>query len=654
MSDRVIGLSVTETGDGPAAVFSFHLRLDGTVVVANQALTGGQSQAVRELSRRYGELFEQQRLPQLTQQELAAIGTQLFADWLAPSWAKLSAQLGLGDQRVLVIGSDRAPVLNLPWELLRPGGGAAIGLDAKWAVRRLPWSDRQLEAAAGALPAGPLRVLYMVSAPQDQVELDFEREEELLLRAFGRAGVIFDSGDLGSFDELGQRITDFRPHLVHLTGHGVTREETAYFAFEDERGATDLRPAAELGQLFAGSGVQGAFISACQAGKAPAAAALGGLAQGLLAEGVPLVIGWTASVLDDVATEVAASFYGGISSGQATVDRALVTARQAARKRCEERGDPSWSLPVLYAGTRQARLFDPLRREASPRPSLVLQALPGMVAGYTPHFIGRRRELQQLLPGLRAGELQGVVLTGLGGAGKSTLATRLARKLQADGWTPLALSSSAETPLSAAQLLDICGQAFLDTGQKEVYATVRDAALPVADRLRTVVSGLNRGRFVLVLDNFECNLDEGTRRILDGELAGFYRYLLDQLVGGSRLIITSRYLPADAPQLPATAREWQLGEFGEAAFLKFLLRDAQVERRYQRGELPHALLVRLHRVLGATPRFLGQMRTVLATLAADELAGELDRIALPGAAEEAAQPGRLQAARDAYCETIFT
>ena len=70
-----------------------------------------------------------------------------------------------------------------------------------------------------------------------------------------------------------------------------------------------------------------------------------------------------------------------------------------------------------------------------------------MIEGYTPHFIGRRRELQRLLPGLRAGELQAVVLTGLGGTGKSTLATRLARKLEANGWTPLALSylTSAHT-----------------------------------------------------------------------------------------------------------------------------------------------------------------------------------------------------------------
>ena len=113
-------------------------------------------------------------------------------------------------------------------------------------------------------------------------------------------------------------------------------------------------------------------------------------------------------------------------------------------------------------------------------------------------------------------------------------------------------------------------------------------------------------------------------------------------------------MPAEVPQLAGTAMELQLGEFREASFLKFLLRDAAVERRYRAGELPHELLVRLHRLFGATPRFLGQIRTVLASIAGEELRDELDRVALPGEAEEQAEPGRLQAARDAYCETIFT
>ena len=86
---------------------------------------------------------------------------------------------------------------------------------------------------------------------------------------------------------------------------------------------------------------------------------------------------------------------------------------------------------------------------------------------------------------------------------------------------------------------------------------------------------------MLVLDNFESNLDEGSRHILDPELAAFYRHLLSNLVGESRLIITSRYLPAEVPVLPGTATELQLGEFSEGAFLKFLLREPAVERRYR-------------------------------------------------------------------------
>jgi hypothetical protein len=374
---------------------------------------------------------------------------------------------------------------------------------------------------------------------------------------------------------------------------------------------------------------------------------LGGLAQGLIAQGVPLAIGWAASVRDDLATDLASSFYAALAATQ-PVDRALVRAREAVREACEQRGDPSWALPVLYAGTRQALLVDAGKpAEPAPRPSLVQQPLPGMSAGYAAHFIGRRRELQRLLPALRNGDLQGVVLTGLGGAGKSTLATRLARKLEAEGFKPLALSANDDRPLTTGAVLQVCKTALLKVGRQDMAALLDNAAVALADRLQVLVSVLNEHRFVLVLDNFESNLDLASRRILDAELAGFYRHLLENLAGGSRLIVTSRYLPAEV-HLPSTMQEWALAEFGEADFLKFLLRDAAVERRYRMRELPDATLVRLHKVLGGTPRFLEQMRQVLRTMPQAELATELDRVALPSEGEEAAQPGRLQAERDAF------
>jgi hypothetical protein len=49
---------------------------------------------------------------------------------------------------------------------------------------------------------------------------------------------------------------------------------------------------------------------------------------------------------------------------------------------------------------------------------------------------------------------------------------------------------------------------------------LRDATLPVADRLRAVVTGLEPGPLRAGADNLESNLDEGSRQILDAELAG--------------------------------------------------------------------------------------------------------------------------------------
>ena len=48
--------------------------------------------------------------------------------------------------------------------------------------------------------------------------------------------------------------------------------------------------------------------------------------------------------------------------------------------------------------------------------------------------VGRRRERQRLVPALRDGDTTFAVITGIGGAGKSTLATRAANCLESAGF----------------------------------------------------------------------------------------------------------------------------------------------------------------------------------------------------------------------------
>ncbi len=570
-----------------------------------------------------------------------------------------------------MIASDVASILNLPWELLRPPGRDFLGCDLTLPIRRLPRANDVLSPFNGALPARPLRILFVACAPSDQATLDYEREEQALLQAIASAGnnVAFDSGDLGTFEELRDRINEFQPHVVHLTGHGIVRDDgLGYFAFEDERGHTDLHSSEQIrNELFAGSTVQCAFISGCQSGKTPPVDAIGGICQGLVSTAVPLAIGWAASIADDTATNFAATFYKTLASGQ-PVDRALTQARQAIFKQCAERGDPSWTLPVLYAASTQSQVFDPnLRRAAEPppRPNMLQDSLDGMnEQGRAEQFVGRRRELQRLLPKLRTGELHAVVLTGIGGAGKSTLATRLARRLETDGFRIIAISSTNTNPLSSARLLDVFGRAFREAaddheaGGDDVLARrlrivdkrISDPQQPVAQRLQDAVGMLKQARFVLVLDNLEVNLDEQSRSFLDSDMAAFYTDLVRNPLGQSRAIVTSRYLPADLPQLPMTAREEQLGDFPYSAFLKFLLRDDVVEQRYRSGGLSTTLLQQLHRLLGGTPRFLLQIREVLRDMPADDLRAALQQSALPADAT----PDRLTELRNEYCNAIVT
>jgi tetratricopeptide (TPR) repeat protein len=172
----------------------------------------------------------------------------------------------------------------------------------------------------------------------------------------------------------------------------------------------------------------------------------------------------------------------------------------------------------------------------------------------------------------------------------------------------------------------------------------------VNDRLRYIITVLNNNRFLLLLDNFEVNIDESTRKILDSELAGFYTYMISNLVGESRAIITSRYRPADVQDLPSIAQERTLGDFPESSFIKFLLLDGIVEQRYYKGEIPHDLMSKLYELLGGTPRFLGQIREVLKTIKAEELRSQLEAVTLPSKEKTTL----LQQARDRYCEDIFT
>ena len=626
---------------------SFHLDIffNGEEIVRGRVLSSEQSQDVRRVNHRYGNLFAQSYDPTIPVESQKDLGRTLFDIWLSEYWEIIKNRIPKGTLCIFLIASSSSDILNLPWELLFLPDSDFLGLNPKFSIRRMPHPVSCLPEFSGELRPKPLRLLFMASSPTDLPELDYEAEEDALLEAISGLEVAFDSGDLGTFDNLRQKITEFKPHIVHLTGHGNIQNGQGMFVFEDETGKADARSSVDIQRILGGSGVQCVFISGCKSGRTPQIQTMGGICQGLIGAEIPFTIGWAESIGDEEAIHFAQELYQVLAAGL-SIDRALYLARRSLWESCKTNDDPSWSLPVLYTSHTQSEIVDPDSTRLLDIPQKISaeqKSLPGMIEGFAEHFVGRRREQQQLIPALREGQTTIVIISGLGGIGKSALATRIARKMESEGYWLIPIPSSQKNPLSSVDILQICSDIFREAARqylarnneidsRYLVEAARNLEMPVNSvdaRLRDVVIILNKYPFLLILDNFESSLNEETKKITNNDIANFYSYLLQHLTGRSRVIITTRYLPCDLSPLPRTAIELSLGDFSEASFIKCLRRDDKIDSRYQTGDLPHNLIHEAYHILGGTPRFIAQIRPIIANLTSDELKREIHKIILP-------------------------
>lgn len=592
----------------------------------------------------------------------------------------------------ITIRSDQAEALNLPWELLPHGpNGAVIGCDRRWSVFRTGIDDsvdmRQ------PVPAGPLRILFMAAAPRDQKPLDYEKEEDAILSVVTTLqGARIFVGEMGSVEELTRLIEQVKPQVVHLSGHGKLQENgIGTFCFEDERGRTNSKSAADLVPVLRKHGVQCVFLNACETAQADVA----GFCQSLVQAGLPLAVGWAAPVADDMATIFAESFYRELLAGE-PVPAAMALARlkiqqsghRAATTAEPEILDATFVLPQLYcaaAGDADPieRLFDEDLPEKDYRgPETRYETLPNGVVGLRHGFIGRRREQQTLIPALRDGDITVVVLTGIGGQGKSTLCTRIANRLEASNYKIVSVKferqkrrdqpeeTAADCGVRVVQLLiSELRLAFLaggDVSQAAAAQIFDNPKLDDATRLQLAVNFLNDRqcdlRLLIVLDNLEDALEFETRQIADAALAAFYAQLTSGLRRNSRAFITSRYIPEGTPRNDSAVHISEaLGDFEDHQILKFFNRDVQVANRIRNGELPMSILRKVAPLIGGTPRFLDVVRGMLRKFTAEELNHELDALkdlhkpatandatAESGIADSDRSQSQIESARDEY------
>ncbi|MBK8090927.1 MAG: CHAT domain-containing protein [Verrucomicrobiaceae bacterium] len=377
---------------------------------------------------------------------LLALGQQMTT-WLEGSTGQATRVLEAGSAPMIVemiVGkldsSEKARAfLDAPWELLAlHGQHLALRADVGLTV------IRRIGKAQTPSPAAPHRlgVVFMAAAPHGADNLNYEDEETAILDATKGLGLDLVVEESGTLDLLAACVAREQPEVVQISCHGSLQPEPGLL-LEDEVGDVAYVTAAKLSQRLAAHHPRLLFLSACQT--AESHAVLDSLAQSLVRLGARAVLGWAAPVLDHEAALFSSLLLRQLSEGmelaQAFGSARLALADHDSLPESPD-GSPAardWHLARLYLEAKGGGVFatagGPHRlmgRGQAAKTFLDVKGQKVPVAGEA-EFVGRRREVQTLLREFRASSAQrhaGVIIHGMGRQGKSSLAARVARRLE--------------------------------------------------------------------------------------------------------------------------------------------------------------------------------------------------------------------------------
>jgi len=548
---------------------------------------------------------------------------------------------------------------GLPWEALRlppasglPGEPLALHPNVRLfrAVTGL--------GATPALPIpGPLRILVVIGSPEEQNArgelLDMERELERILDAVEPARKATGQETRpahvrilhrGTVAALREALAGERYHVLHITCHAgpgvlvletedgsedkVDAERLCRDALVPDRGvplvvlagcATALSvPNSKVGEGLAPSRVGGG--SGGENGTFPQGeAALPGLARALLAHGVPAVLAMQAPVGDRYATALGARLYRALATAEradpldavADARRLLETGRRnGALHDGEARIDAEWATPALYLRGPSLPLIDPTAPFADIAPPPEPRLAAGVVVRAVGEFVGRRREERLLLQWLRQTDGAGVLLHGLGGIGKSSLAAETLRALFKEGWLVASLYGTITPDSLLAEAGKTYLAAFQSEGMKENDPR-RQLAVALSrpdvdwEERFDLLSHLLLGdrKLIVLLDNFEDN-QGNDHAVRDEDLAALLACWLRN-PGRTRFLITARY-PFELPDRAHRRLEpLHLGPLSFAETRKLLWRLPALDKLSKDDQL------RAYADVGGHPRALEYLDALL-------------------------------------------
>lgn len=426
MRTLVITIDSAVNGDYPvnvyfddgSAAWRTTIRASGTIAVAltrapypidaagNSRAPGGMVAFVQNQNRPDGTTFQTigEYLWSLLNQ--GNIRTYLASIWRA-HWRTNDLDPREGIRTILDL---RDPdVQALPWELMiRQNVPLFTSKDNP--VVRGPLDPDPTAPVSGLL----LRVLVVIGSKPGDANVKAEEEIENLEDA---ARIFRREIDLRveyphSKNELSDLIKNFKPHVLHFTGHGGEvprrgRSPIASLVFQDDSGGIWDWTAEEVPATLAVGAPRLAFLNACRTGAGITTdphKILNALSAEFLNFGTAAVIAMQADIAGAAAAEFAGAAYAALARDW-TLDVALAEARYKVRERSTDRRD--WSLPSLTVGVDVTRVLPPrLPRTKEERDRL--EATPEFVDIQA--FVDRRVQRRLVDPMADPSQIEDVVI----------------------------------------------------------------------------------------------------------------------------------------------------------------------------------------------------------------------------------------------------
>ena len=262
--------------------------------------------------------------------------------------------------------SGAPKLIHIPWELLfDDSNNNFISLSINTPI------IRKLDLTT--LPnihqiKGALKVLVMISSPEDHVKLNVEGEWQRINTAtqhLQNEGKIILTRIDPSLTALQRQLRKDQHHVFHYIGHGGFNcaANDGVLIMEDKNKKGHAISGQYLGTILHDEkSLQLALLNSCNGSRTSVTDPFAGVGQSLLQKGIPAVIAMQFEITDEAAITFSHEFYSALVDGY-PIDAAVAEARKIIYSQANPL---EWATPVLYTTIEGGSLLS--RSQGAPDP----------------------------------------------------------------------------------------------------------------------------------------------------------------------------------------------------------------------------------------------------------------------------------------------